>query len=67
MGPQEIIYISIILTMIIWLFALVDVLRNEFTGNNKLIWILVVLLGSIVGGTLYLFIGRKQRVINTND
>lgn len=47
---------------IIPLIALIDVLRNEFTGNNKIIWVLVILCMPIFGALLYLIIGRKQRI-----
>lgn len=68
-SPQEIIVILSILLivpvfLIIPIIALVDILRNEFTNNNKIIWVLVVLLSWIIGAVLYFFIGRKQKVQN---
>jgi hypothetical protein len=50
--------------LIIPIIALVDVLRNEFTGNNKIIWVLVILLSWIIGAILYFFIGRNQKIRN---
>lgn len=44
------------------LVALIDILRNEFTGSNKLIWVLVVLLFPILGPVLYFIIGTSQKV-----
>jgi len=44
------------------LFALVDILRSEFTGSNKLIWVIVVLFFPILGAILYLAIGRDQKI-----
>lgn len=63
-GPQEIIVILLVIPvfLIIPIIALVDILRNEFTNNNKIIWVLVVLLSWIIGAILYFFIGRKQKV-----
>ncbi len=55
LGPMEI--LVIVSTIGLWIFALVDILRNEFTGNNKLIW---VLFGSVVGAILYFLIGSKR-------
>jgi hypothetical protein len=46
------------------IIALVDILRNEFTNNNKIIWVLVVLLSWIIGAILYFFIGRNQKIQN---
>jgi len=68
-GPQELIIILIVILvipvfLIIPIIALVDILKNEFTGNNKLIWVLVILLSWIIGAILYFFIGRKQKIQN---
>jgi hypothetical protein len=65
-GPQEIIIVLLIIPvfLIIPIIALVDILKNEFTGNNKLIWVLVVLLSWIIGAILYFIIGRKQKIQN---
>jgi hypothetical protein len=65
-GPQEIIVILLVVPvfLIIPIIALVDVLRNEFTGNNKIIWVLVILLSWIIGAILYFFIGRNQKIRN---
>jgi hypothetical protein len=62
--PQEIVVILLIVPvlLIIPIIALVDILKSEFTGNNKLIWVLVVLLSWIIGAILYFFIGRNQKI-----
>ena len=44
------------------LIALLDVLRNEFTGNNKLIWVLVILFLQPIGAILYFIIGRQNKI-----
>lgn len=65
-GPQEIIIILLVIPvfLIIPIIALVDVLRNEYTNNNKIIWVLVILLSWIIGAILYYFIGRNQKIRN---
>lgn len=65
-GPQEIVVIllSIIIIAIPVIIALIDILRNEFEGNNKIIWVLVVLFFWLIGAILYYFIGRKQKIKN---
>lgn len=65
-GPQEIIVILLVVPvfLIIPIIALVDILKSEFTGNNKLIWVLVALLSWIIGAILYFFIGRNQKIQN---
>jgi len=63
-GSQEIVVILliVIVTLLFPILALIDILKNEFEGNNKLIWILVVLFLWIIGAALYYFIGRKQKI-----
>ncbi len=46
----------------LWIWALVDILRNEFTGSNKLIWLLAVIMIPMIGMILYFFIGRDQKI-----
>lgn len=63
-GPQEIIiilFISLFL-FILPILALVDIVRNEFEGNNKVVWVLIVIFFNIIGSVLYFLIGRKQRI-----
>ena len=48
--------------LILALIALIDILRYEFTGNNKLIWLLVVILVPVVGTILYVIIGQKNKI-----
>ena len=54
--------IATVLITILWLWALVDVLKNDFKNNNKLIWLLTVILVPIVGFVLYFLIGYSQKV-----
>jgi len=55
--------IALFLTLGLTVYALIDVLRNAFRKNNKLIWALVVLFVPLVGSILYIFIGKKQRLM----
>ena len=47
---------------LIWLICLIDVLRNEFTRNNKIVWFLVVFFLPVIGSILYYFIGTDQKI-----
>jgi len=51
-----------ILALILPIIALIDILRNDFKGNNKLIWILVILFTSLLGVLLYFKFGTKQKI-----
>jgi membrane protein YqaA with SNARE-associated domain len=67
-GPWQIILIlvTVFLGIIPTIIALIDIVRNEFSGNNKIVWLLVVLLGNFLGALLYFIIGRKQKLSATN-
>ncbi|PZD77632.1 PLDc N-terminal domain-containing protein [Mesonia sp. K7] len=53
-------------TIILPLLALIHVLKNEFKGNDKLIWVLVILLLPILGAFLYFNMGMKQKLSKKN-
>jgi uncharacterized membrane protein YczE len=64
LGGQELLIIGILFVILfgIYIFVLVDILKSEFRGYNKIIWILLVLFLPALGTILYLLIGRKQKV-----
>ncbi len=70
-GSQEIIIILLIVAIPVFfiipvVIALIDILKNEFEGDNKIVWVLVVLFLGIIGAILYYFIGRKQKIKKLN-
>ena len=44
------------------IIALIDIVKSEFKGNNKIVWLLVVLLTNFFGAILYFLIGREQKI-----
>ena len=52
----------IALVLLVPIIALIDILRNEFTGSNKIVWVLIVILLPILGTLLYFIIGTGQKV-----
>ncbi|MCX2720270.1 PLDc N-terminal domain-containing protein [Lentiprolixibacter aurantiacus] len=48
--------------LVLTLVALVDILGNKFEGNDKLIWVLVVIFLGIIGVFLYFAMGQKQKL-----
>lgn len=56
-----IIFLFLALPIILWLWALIDCVKREFRGNDKLIWVLIIIFLPLIGSILYLAIGRKQR------
>ena len=67
-GLNEVFLILFVLIFVLLfpIIALVDILKSKFEGNNKLIWIIVVVFVNIIGAMLYFTIGRKQK-INDNS
>ncbi|MEZ4841595.1 MAG: PLD nuclease N-terminal domain-containing protein [Flavobacteriaceae bacterium] len=59
-GPWQI--ILLLLFFILPIIALIDVIKSEFEGNNKLIWVLVILFFNFIGSILYFIIGAKQKI-----
>jgi Tfp pilus assembly major pilin PilA len=60
--PELIILPCMFVPFIAWMVALVDIIRSDFTGNNKVIWLLIVLLVPLIGMILYFLIGKKQKI-----
>jgi len=47
--------------MVFWVIQLIDVARREFSDPNaKIVWLLVVILGSVIGALVYHFVGKPQ-------
>jgi len=62
-GGWEILLLSsLLIPLLLWIIALVDCLKSEFKGNDKVIWVIVILFFPVVGPILYFIIGRGQKV-----
>lgn len=63
-GPQEIniILMLIPLVFLLPLIALISVLKNQFEGNDKIIWVIVILFLPFLGAILYFALGRSKRI-----
>ena len=63
LGIYEFIWIiALLFGFIIPIMALVNILKSKFEGNNKLIWVIIVVFLNFIGAVLYYTIGRKQRI-----
>ena len=50
--------------MILWIFMLIDVTKREFKGKDeKLVWVLILVLTGVIGAIIYYFYGRKLGII----
>ena len=61
--------VGILLTLFIIFFiillpilALISVLMNDFHGNDKIMWALIIIFLPFLGSLLYFLIGRDKRI-----
>ena len=50
-----------LLVLLYPLLALISVLKNDFSGNDKFVWVAVILFLPFIGATLYFLIGRGRQ------
>jgi hypothetical protein len=50
-------------SVVLWIWALIDCAQNEpAEGNDKIIWILIIIFTHAIGALLYIFIRRPERI-----
>lgn len=52
----------VVFTFVLYIYILIDILKHEFTGYNKIIWILVLIFFPVIGAILYLVFGKSRRI-----
>ncbi|MEZ4907469.1 MAG: PLDc N-terminal domain-containing protein [Saprospiraceae bacterium] len=63
LGIAEIIILSAILfALLLPVFALIDIMGSKFEGENKILWVLIVLLLPYLGSLLYFIIGGTNKI-----
>ena len=61
-GGIFVILLVVIFIIILPLLALISVLTSEFQGNDKIMWVLIILFLPFLGSVLYFAIGRDRRI-----
>lgn len=52
-----------LLATVFWIWMLIDCAMNEASeGNDKLVWILVILFAHFIGAVIYFFVRRPKRL-----
>jgi len=52
-----------LLSLLVWVGALVEVVRSTLRAENeKIVWVFVIALSGIIGAIIYFLIGRNQRI-----
>jgi len=66
MGSLGLAELFIILLVVVggslWVWMIVDCATNEPVGSDKIVWILIVLLGGCIGALIYLLARRPKRL-----
>lgn len=58
-----IVLLFVLLPTVLWIVALVDIIKSDFKdSNNKIIWILIVILVPIIGSILYFLMAKNQKI-----
>ncbi len=50
----------IVISFIITLIALIDLIANRKRRKNFTVWLLIVILGNVMGSVIYFIAGRKD-------
>jgi uncharacterized membrane-anchored protein len=54
-------FVLAILAFVFWVIMLVDTIQRKFKNeNDKIVWILVIVLVGIVGAIIYYFIVKRE-------
>lgn len=63
-----IIMLLAVASVVFWLWMLIDCIKNEpSSGNDKIIWVIVIVVLQFFGALLYYFIRRGQRIRDTGQ
>ena len=67
-GPTAILItlLLVLLCIILSIIALVDIVKSEFRGNDKLVWVVIIISFPLIGSILYFTIGAQQKLKNQN-
>jgi len=63
-GPWQLVIILAIglLLFLLPVIALVDIIRSDFNGNDKIIFTLIVLFLPFLGSIIYFLIGTNRKI-----
>ena len=57
------IWLSIVVSLtVLWIWVLIDCIKNESTeGNERIVWVVVIVVTHWIGALIYLIARRPQR------
>lgn len=54
-------FVLAIIAFVFWIFMIVDVAKRKFKDeNDKVVWILIVVLTGIIGALIYYFVIKRK-------
>ncbi|TBW28350.1 PLDc N-terminal domain-containing protein [Gramella sp. KN1008] len=53
--------ILIILTVVIVIWAVIDIFQKKLSLTEKLLWLILIILAPIIGSLIYFLLGRRIR------
>ncbi|QDV53803.1 PLDc N-terminal domain-containing protein [Gimesia fumaroli] len=57
-----------VLAFVLWIWMLIDCLKNEpSVGNDKIIWALVIIFLNGIGALIYYLVRRPERIKQTGQ
>ncbi len=59
------IWLSIVVSLtVLWIWVLIDCIKNESTeGNERIVWVVVIAVTHWIGALIYLIARRPQRKV----
>ncbi len=57
-----VILLFIFFIILLPILALISVLMNDFRGNDKIMWVLIIIFLPFLGSLLYFLMGRDKRI-----
>jgi len=60
----QVVFIALVLgASVLWIFMIIECATKErASGNEKLIWILIIIFTGWIGALIYYFVRRPQRI-----
>jgi len=56
-------FLLVVTALIFWIWMIVDCATKEPSqGNDKIVWIVVIIFAQLIGALIYYFVRRPQRI-----
>jgi hypothetical protein len=60
--PELLIILLAMIPTALWIWMIIDSALNERSGSEKIVWVLIVLLGGWIGAAIYWIVRRPKRI-----